>query len=96
MKHHITDETMEYISILAKLELSPEETKQAKKDMETMLQYMDKLDELDTTDVEPMSHIFSTDNVFREDIVTNSNAKTEMLFNAPEKTDDAYVVPKTI
>ena len=53
MANIISDETMEYVGILAKLELSEEEKEQAKKDMETMLDYINQLNELDTTGVEP-------------------------------------------
>ena len=73
MANIISDETMEYVGILAKLELSEEEKEQAKKDMETMLDYIDQLNELDTTGVEPMSHVFPVHNVFREDEVTNGD-----------------------
>ena len=73
MANVISDETMEYVGILAKLELSKEEQKAARKDMERMLDYIDKLNELDTAGVEPMSHIFPVYNVFREDVVTNGD-----------------------
>ena len=56
MANVISDETMEYVGILAKLELSDAEKEAAKKDMESMLDYIDKLNELDTSNVEPMSH----------------------------------------
>ena len=55
MANIISDETIEYVGILAKLELSPEEKEQAKKDMGNMLDYIDMLNELDTEGVEPMS-----------------------------------------
>lgn len=91
----ITDETIDYVGILAKLELSDKEKEQAKKDMTSMLEYVGKLNELDTEGVEPMSHTFSVHNVFREDVVTNQNARENMLKNAPEQKDGAYKVPKT-
>lgn len=91
----ITDETIDYVGILAKLELSPEEKEQAKKDMTNMLDYVGKLNELDTEGVEPMSHTFSVNNVFREDVVTNGDDRENMLVNAPEKKDGAYKVPRT-
>ena len=59
MANVISDETIEYVGILAKLELSDEEKEAAKKDMASMLDYIDKLGELDTTGVEPMSHVIS-------------------------------------
>lgn len=91
----ITDETIEYVGILAKLELSGEEREQAKKDMSNMLDYVGMLNELDTEGVEPMSHAFPIHNVFREDEVTNGDDRENMLLNAPEAKEGAYVVPKT-
>ncbi len=91
----INDETIEYVGILAKLELSGEEKEQAKADMGRMLDYIDKLNELDTTGVEPMSHVFSVQNVFREDVVTNGDESKVILENAPCEKDGMFVVPKT-
>ena len=95
MAEKITDETIEYVSILAKLELSEEEREQAKTDMSRMLEYIDKLGELNTEDVEPMSHVFSVENVFREDVITNSDTREQLLLNAPEQKDGMFMVPKT-
>ena len=96
MKNVISDDTMEYVGILAKLELSPEEAEAAKKDMEDMLDYIDLLNELDTTGIEPMSHVFPIENVFREDVVTNGDGSADTLKNAPEQKDGGFKVPKTI
>ena len=96
MANIISDETIEYVGILAKLELSEEEREQAKKDMGSMLDYIDKLNELDTSGVEPMSHVFPVNNVFREDVVTNGDGSSETLANAPEEKDGGFKVPKTI
>ncbi len=96
MANVISDETMEYVGILAKLELSEEEKEKAKKDMGKMLDYIDKLNELDTSGVEPMSHVFPVHNVFREDVVTNGDDRENILKNAPEERDGAFVVPKTV
>ena len=96
MANVISDETMEYVGILAKLELSEEEAEAAKKDMADMIDYIDKLDELDTTGIEPMSHVFPVTNVFREDIVTNGDGSEAALLNAPVKKDGGFKVPKTI
>ena len=96
MANIISDETIEYVGILAKLELSEEEKEQAKKDMGDMLDYIDKLNELDTSSVEPMSHVFPVNNVFREDVVVNGDDSVNILKNAPEEKDDSFVVPKTV
>ena len=96
MANVIDDATIEYVGTLAKLELSDEEKEQAKKDMASMLDYIDKLGELDTTDIEPMSHVFPVENVMREDVVTNGDGSGETLANAPERHDTSFVVPKTV
>ncbi len=95
MANRISDETIEYVGILAKLDLSEEEREQAKKDMGNMLDHIDKLNELDTKGVEPMSHVFSVNNVFRRDEVVNGDDRENMLRNAPQKKEGAYMVPKT-
>ena len=77
MANIISDETIEYVGILAKLELSEEEK------------------ELDTTGVEPMSHVFPVKNVFREDVVTNGDMREDILKNAPGEKDGMFVVPRT-
>ena len=66
MANIISDETIDYVGILAKLELSEEEKEQAKKDMGSMLDYIDKLSELDTEGVEPMSHVFHVSKMHRK------------------------------
>lgn len=96
MANVITDEIIDYVGILAKLELSPQEKEQAKKDMANMLDYIDRLNELDTTGVEPMSHVFPVNNVFREDVVVNGDDSENILANAPESKDSSFMVPKTV
>ena len=96
MANKISDETIEYVGILAKLDLSDEEKEADKKDMGRMLDYIDMLNQLDTEGVEPMSHVFPVHNVFREDVVTNGDDRENMLANAPEQRDGAFVVPRTV
>ena len=95
MANIIDDATIEYVGILAKLELSEGEKEAAKKDMGRMLDYIDQLNELDTSGVEPMSHVLPVRNVFREDVVTNGDGREDALLNAPEKKEDMFVAPKT-
>lgn len=92
----INDETMEYIGILAKLELSAEEKEKAKQDMARMIQYIDQLKELDTTGIEPVSHIVKQQNVFREDVVTNGDEHEKTLMNAPGEKNNMFKVPKIL
>lgn len=96
MANIISDETIRYVGILAKLELSGEEKEAAKKDMGRMLDYIDKLNELDTSEADPMSHVFPVNNVFREDVVTSGDDRDRIMKNAPQQKDGAFKVPKTV
>ena len=96
MANMISDETIEYVGILAKLELSDEEKEQAKKDMRNMLDYIDMLGGLPTDGVEPMSHVFPAQNVFREDVAIEQEGQEKLLANAPAVKDGAFKAPKTV
>lgn len=96
MAEIITDKTMDEIEILAKLHLTAEEKEKSREEMQRMLDYVDMLNSLNTDDVEPLTHLFSSDNVFREDVVTESTPKEELLKNAPKEKDGQFLVPKTI
>jgi len=91
----ISNEIIEYVSILAKLELSESEKEQSQKDMQKMLNYIDMLEELDTSAIEPMSHLFADGNAFREDIVVNGDDRENILKNAPSRKNGMFRVPKT-
>ena len=86
----IDDEMIDYVGILAKLSLSPEEKEAAKSDMSRMLEYIDMLNQLDT------SGVFDIHNVFREDVVENGDESDAMLANAPEQKEKQYKVPRTV
>ena len=92
----ISDEMIEYVGILAKLELSGREKEEARADMEKMLNYIDTLNELDTEGIQPMSHVFPVQNVFRDDVVENGDGSRGTLSNAPLSKDNCFKVPKTI
>lgn len=96
MANIISDETIDYVGILAKLELDGQEKQQAKKDMASMLDYIDKLSELDTQGVDPMSHVFPVENVFREDVVVNGDDRNQILKNAPASKNGLFKVPRTV
>ena len=95
MSNKIDDETLEYVGILAKLNIEGEEKEKARADMEKMLDYVDKLAELDTSEAEPLVQAIDLENVFREDEVTNGDDRDNMLANAPQKKDGQYVFPRT-
>ena len=95
MAGKINDEMLEYVSILSKLELEGEEKERVRKDMEKMLDYVDMLNELDTEGVEPLIQVTANENVFREDVITNSDDRESILSNAPRKSKGQFVVPGT-
>lgn len=92
----ITQELIDYLQKLGRIRLSEDEQAKTMKDLGSILGYIDKLNELDTTGVEPMSHAFGRTNVFREDKVTNGDMHESILANAPESKNGAIVVPKTV
>lgn len=95
---HISAEdfSVDYVGILAKLSLTDEERQKAGEDMAGMIAYIDKLRELNTEDVEPLTHLFPVNNVFREDVAEGDYTAEEMLSNAPLIKENMFVVPRTI
>lgn len=94
--HKISEEVMANTELLAKLALTEEEREKSKQEMEKILGYVDKLNELDTEGVEPLVSLFPVENVFREDKVTNGDMREELTGIAPKKKDGQYQVPKTV
>lgn len=92
----IKEDIVGYVAALAKLELTEEEKERAKIDLSNILGYMDRMKELDTDRIEPMSHAFPLCNVFREDEVLNGDDRENLLKNAPVQKDGCFVVPKTV
>ena len=92
----ITEELMNYLEELGRLTLTEEEKIRTQKDLNAILNYMEKLNELDTQDVEPSSHAISMVNVFREDVVTNRDERKRILSNAPKQSDGAFGVPRVV
>lgn len=92
----VTIKDVEYIANLARLEFKEEEKEKFTEQFNRILEYMDKLNELDTTDVEPLYHVIDIKNVFREDIVKPSYPREEILKNAPSRTEYFFKVPKVI
>lgn len=96
MKKISWDETMEYLEILSQISLTEEEKQETAGELKKILAYMEKLEELDTDGVEPMSHVFPVQNVFREDIVEREDQWEALLENAPQKKEGQYLMPKTV
>ena len=92
----ITDELIDYLAALSRLQVPEGERAQMKTDLGSILGYMDLLGQLDTQGVEPMSHVFPIRNVLRDDVVTNGPDRDALLQNAPTAKDGCYRVPKTV
>ena len=92
----ITKELVSYVAQLSRIKLDDSETEEMQRQMGAIVDYMDILNQLDTEEIEPLSHIFSITNVMRDDVTAPSYPREEILANAPEHTAEAFVVPKTV
>ncbi len=92
----ITTELVDYISELSRLELEAGEKRDMTAELERIVAYMDVLNQLDTAGVEPMSHVFPVKNVLREDEVTPSQDRAELLAGSPARDGEAFLVPKAV
>lgn len=90
----ITIKDVEHVAKLARLELSEEEKEKFSKQLGDILKYVEQMNEVDTTGVEPMSHAIPMVNVMREDKVVSEHTKEELMANAPLKEDGFFRVPK--
>lgn len=92
----VTRETIEHVANLARLNLTEKEKVSLTTEMEEIISWVDKLNELDTTGVKPMEHVIPIRNVFREDIVEKSYDREKILANAPVSEDGCFKVPKVV
>jgi aspartyl-tRNA(Asn)/glutamyl-tRNA(Gln) amidotransferase subunit C len=92
----VSKDEVKYIASLSKLEFDESELEDFTKEFNQILNYIDKLNELDTENVEPLSHPIEKLNVFREDEHKKSVDRTEALKNAPDSNDEYFKVPKVI
>ena len=94
----ITKEEVEYVAHLARLDFSEEEKVKFTSQLNDILMYMDKLNEVDTAGIEPMSHAIALQNVFRGDTVKDKDSLSHelSLSNAPEARGPFFRVPKVI
>ncbi len=92
----IDNETVDKIAHLARLEFENESKEEIKKDMNNMLSFVDKLNELETSNIEPLIYMSDKVNVMREDDVKNDITQDEALKNAPKHDSDYFKVSKVI
>lgn len=92
----VKKEDVKHIAKLSKLRLSEKEIEEFTEDMNQILDYVKKLEKIDTSKVEPLSHPLEGVNVFREDKLQKSIDREAALKNAPERTEEFFKVPKVI
>ena len=92
----VNTELVDYISELSRLELEAGEKQAMTTQLEQIVAYMDVLGKLDTEGVEPMSHVFPVKNVLREDEVSPSQDRAELLAGSPAPDGEAFLVPKAV
>lgn len=93
----VTKEDVYYVANLARLQLSDDEAESLQKDMNKILGYMETLNELDTSKVEPLEHVTEiTATSFRKDIAREPLSHEDALKNAPDADSDYFRVPKVI
>lgn len=92
----VTKEKVKDIAHLARLEFEESELQKIQEDMMKVLSFCEKLNELNTSTIDPLIYMTTTHNNVREDITIQNFSKEEVLFNAPKKDSDYFRVPKVI
>lgn len=92
----ISREEVRHVAELARLRLDPQEESAMTRHLNMILEYMEKLNEVDTSDVPPTTHAIPLENVFRSDQVTDSLDRDRALANAPHSDGVNFIVPKVI
>ncbi len=90
----ITVKDVEHVAKLARLELTEEEKQKFTTQLGDVLKYVDQMNEVDTSNVEPMAHAIDFVNVMRDDVVKYEETKEELMMNAPDEENGYFKVPK--
>ncbi len=90
----ISTDDVKHVAKLARLELTEDEINKYSKQLGDILKYVEQMNEVDTTGIEPMPHAIPVYNVMREDVVKYEQTKEEMMANAPYEEDGFFRVPK--
>ena len=93
---NITKELVEYVATLSKIKVDDAFKEKMEKELGAVVDYMEILNTVDTENIEPLSHVFSINNVLREDEVMPSHNRAELIKNAPEHGETTFIVPKAV
>ncbi|HCI72155.1 MAG TPA: Asp-tRNA(Asn)/Glu-tRNA(Gln) amidotransferase GatCAB subunit C [Balneola sp.] len=92
----VSEKDVRYIANLARLQVTNEEARSYAKDMSSILEYMDLLNEVDTSNIEPLEHVIDLESRFRKDEAKEPLSHEDALKNAPDADSDYFRVPKVI
>lgn len=92
----ISKETVKYVAYLSRIELGNKELEKLSRQLQDILDFIDKLKKIDITEIKPTSHILPINNVLRDDEFRESLPSKKVLLNAPQKEANSFVVPKVI
>ena len=92
----ISEDMVRHVALLSRLKFDQKEVSEFTTQLNSILEYMDQLNKLDTSNVEPTSHPVKMSNVFREDLIKEPLTVEQALQNAPEKEADCFKVPRII
>ncbi len=92
----ITDEMVKTLADLSRLTFNSQEKEEIKKDLQRMISFVEKLNEVDTSNVEPLLHMTDAVDIYREDVVQGSMRKEDAFKNAPSADNNYFKVPKVI
>ncbi|MDJ0624295.1 MAG: Asp-tRNA(Asn)/Glu-tRNA(Gln) amidotransferase subunit GatC [Desulfocapsaceae bacterium] len=92
----ISRQEVEHVAHLARLNLSEDDLVKMTGQLDEILNYVAKLEELDTTDIEPTTHAFSVKNAYRDDIAQESLTQEESLRNCAVRNNEAFIVPRIL
>lgn len=96
MSHQIDRAMVERVAVLSRLELSEAEIAQFSTQLSAIVEYIEKINTLDTKEVEPLTHCLPVQNVLRDDVPQPSLSNAAALANAPDQSDGYFVVPKIL
>ena len=88
--------TVKHISKLSRISINEEKAKKLEKDLNSIFEFIEKLNELDTTKIEPLTSIADTVLQLRKDEIKSSNIRDQILKNSPDENKDFFVVPKVV
>tara|TARA_B100001540_G_scaffold284502_1_gene276886 strand:- start:445 stop:732 length:288 start_codon:yes stop_codon:yes gene_type:complete len=88
--------TVKHISKLSRISIDDEKAKKLSKDLNSIFKFIEKLNELDTKNVEPLSSIVQKNLKLRKDQIKSKNIREDILKNSPENNEDFFVVPKVV